>query len=587
MNVVTYKTNFLNIAWVFLCVFLFGICRGQSIQDIKNDAKTYFWGEGSGSSLKKADNEALDMLSSQIAVQVESRSELFDLDTGKEFKQQFKSIINTYSNATIKTTERIVIGNEPDVKVFRYIKRSETEKIFAERKEKIIEFSKNGTKAIDALQAADALKYYYWALLLLKSHPDGSAIKNDGGELLATWLPAQLNGIFSSVSVLLGDLKSEENYAAQILQISYKDKPVSNLDYSYWNGKDWSNIVSAKDGLGVVEFNEPHPVVKEVRLKIEYEFEGESAVDKELQDVMQKIDMVPFRNSFIVVKPSDVAKNSTLPNANKSSLHEANDLSLEKVNDAAPYRQAIEQLKNAINSNRYDLAEPLFTESGYAMFRKLIQYGQSKILEEKELRFVKNGDVVSCRSIPMSFSFKKKQKEFVEKVVLEFDKNRKINSLALALGEKTTADIANNKAWPITIRWMLIRFMENYRTAYALKRLDYIEKIFSDDALIINGIELEVLPDELNRFQDNQIAEYNKHSKAEYLEKLKKAFGYKEFINLKFDENNIRKSGKGGEVYGIQIKQSYVSSNYSDSGYLFLLIDFSDPKKPTIPRRNW
>jgi len=345
MNVVARKMNFLNIIPVSLCVFLFGVCSGRSIQGVKSNAKTYLWGKGSGNSLKKADHGASAMLISQIAVQAENRAELFGLGAGED--------------------------------------------------------------------------------------------------------------------------------------------------------------------------------------------------------------------------------------------------SLEPVKDTAPYLRAVEQLKNAINSNRYDLAEPLFTESGYAMFRQLVQYGRSKILEEKELKFVKNGDAVLCRSIPMSFSFKKNQKKFVEKVVLEFDKNRKINSLALALGEKATADIANNKAWPLTIRWMLIRFMENYRTAYALKRLDYIEKIFSDDALIITGIELEAPPDELNRFQNNKIVKYNKYNKTEYLEKLKKAFGYKEFINLKFDENNIRKSGKGGEVYGIQIKQSYVSSNYSDSGYLFLLIDFSDPEKQTIHLRTW
>jgi|SRR6218665_786978 len=345
VNVVTYKMNFLNIALVFLCVFLFGVCRGQSIQDIKNDAKTYFWGEGSGSSLKKADHGASAMLISQIAVQAENRAELFGLGTGED--------------------------------------------------------------------------------------------------------------------------------------------------------------------------------------------------------------------------------------------------SLEPVKDTAPYRRAVEQLKNAINSRRYKSAKRLFTASGYAMFRKLVQYGRSKILEEKELKFLKNGDAVLCRPIPMSFSFKNNQKEFVEEVVLEFDRTHKINSLSLSLGDAATANIAHNDAWPKTARWMMIRFMENYKTAYALKRLDYIERIFSDDALIITGVELKAPPNEVNRFQDNQIVKYNKYTKLAYLKKLKFAFSSKEFINLKFDESAIRKSGKGGEIYGIQIKQSYVSPNYADSGYLFLLIDFNEPEKPTIHVRTW
>ena len=31
--------------------------------------------------------------------------------------------------------------------------------------------------------------------------------------------------------------------------------------------------------------------------------------------------------------------------------------------------------------------------------------------------------------------------------------------------------------------------------------------------------------------------------------------------------------GKGESIYSIQIKQDYYSSNYGDSGYLFLLVD--------------
>ena len=47
------------------------------------------------------------------------------------------------------------------------------------------------------------------------------------------------------------------------------------------------------------------------------------------------------------------------------------------------------------------------------------------------------------------------------------------------------------------------------------------------------------------------------------------------------------KAGAGGELYGIQIKQDYYSTNYGDQGYLFLMVDLNDPDKPIIKVRTW
>ncbi|MBI5218649.1 MAG: LPP20 family lipoprotein [Bacteroidia bacterium] len=555
----------------------------QTIQEVKADQKNYFWGEGSGTTLKKADNDALSMLINQISTQVESRFELLKEETGNEYKEKFNSVIKTYSAATLKNTERIVTGEEPDAKVFRYIKRSELDKIFTERKNKIIEFAKNAGQALNEFQIADALKYYYWALTLLKSHPDGNTIKYTGGELMATWLPAQINNIFAGVSASLGELKKEQGYSTQILQINYKGTPVSNYDYTYWDGKNWSNIISAKDGTGFVEFAGTNTDIKEVKLKTEYVFEGEAAIDKELQDVMQKIEPVPFRNSNIIAKPVDKKEQVTLSKVEGSKYN----LPFTAVADKTPYFKSVEELKKSIRSGNYESAKPLFTETGFDMFKQLVQYGKARILADKELSFLKQGDEVMCRAIPMSFSFKNNNKQFVEDLVLNFNAEKKISSLSFALGEKAISDIAVKTAWPEKVRALVINFMENYKTAYALKRLDYIESIFSDDALIIIGSLLKVQPNEMNKYKDNKIVKYNRYTKQEYIKNLKFAFKSTEYINLKFEDNEIRKSGKGGEIYGIQIKQNYVSANYSDAGYLFLLIDFNDPDKPSIHVRTW
>ncbi|MCD4665501.1 MAG: hypothetical protein K8R68_09525, partial [Bacteroidales bacterium] len=115
----------------------------------------------------------------------------------------------------------------------------------------------------------------------------------------------------------------------------------------------------------------------------------------------------------------------------------------------------------------------------------------------------------------------------------------------------------------------------------------YIESIFADDALIITGNKLKVSGSAESRYKSNDIIVYNRYSKQEYIKKLKSSFDHKNFINIRFEDNTIRKGGVKGELYGVQIKQYYYSSNYGDQGYLFLLIDLKKLEEPIIHVRTW
>lgn len=582
---------------LFLCVLVLiisGNLFSQTVEQVKSDNLNYYWGEGSGTTLEKANNEALSMLISQISTSVESYFEILKQESGSQYKEKVYSVVRTYSSSTLKNTERILINDEPNATVFRYVKRSELFKIFAERREKIIDFAENAGIAADKLQIADALKYYYWAFMLLKSHPDCNSIKFTNGELMAVWLPAQLNLLFAGITVTLGELTADEGFATQTLNITHKGLPIANYDYSYWDGKNYSNTISAKDGLGFVEFSETKPAVKDVKLKTEYMFENEASTDKELFDVMQKLDPVPFPKSYFVAKPKNLKQIADILQSPENKLVDDKTIPSEaksnsaftQVTDPTSYMKAVNQLKDAIRKANYESAKPLFTDNGFEIFTKLVKYGKARILADKELLFLQQGDEVFCRAIPMSFNFAN-NKQFVEELVLNFDVDKKISNLSFALGDKAISDITAKTIWPEKVKAQLINFMEDYKTAYALKRLDYIERIFSDDALIIVGSLLKIKLGDMNQYKDNKILKYNHYTKQEYLKRLKYAFNSKEYINLQFEDNEIRKSGKSPETYGIQIRQSFYSSNYSDGGYLFLLIDFVNPDLPVIHVRTW
>src|SRR6056297_3394364 len=194
--------------------------EAQTVEQIKTDRDKYLWGEGTGTTLRKADNEALQMLISQISVQVESKFKHFveeessDDQDDYKFEEKVKSVVNTYSNATLHNTERIVISNEPDAKVFRYIERKNVEKVFQNRKDKIIDFVDNARKAVKERRIGDGLRYYYWALTLLKSHPNCNSIRytdEEGDEHpLISWIPMQMNEVFGNIDFRVSDIKETE-----------------------------------------------------------------------------------------------------------------------------------------------------------------------------------------------------------------------------------------------------------------------------------------------------------------------------------------------------------------------------------------
>src|SRR6056297_899762 len=238
--------------------------EAQTVEEIKTDRDKYLWGEGTGTTLRKADNEALQMLISQISVQVESKFKHFveeessDDQDDYKFEEKVKSVVNTYSNATLHNTERIVISNEPDAKVFRYIERKNVEKVFQNRKDKIIDFVDNARKAVKERRIGDGLRYYYWALTLLKSHPDCNKLRYEDKKgvkrVLISLIPMRMNEMFSNIAFRFAGKEEKETMKRIFLNVTYKGKPVSNLNYSYWDGRDWSNLINVKDGRGFLEY---------------------------------------------------------------------------------------------------------------------------------------------------------------------------------------------------------------------------------------------------------------------------------------------------------------------------------------------
>ena len=580
---------------LLICFIVSGNIYGQSVSEIKANRDKYLWGQGTGTTLSQADKNALSMLVSQISTHVESEFNQIQkqvrTNDNVDFSQKVNLVVNTYSQATLHNTERIVISNAPDAKVLRYIKRESVAKIFENRKDKIMNFVTNARKAVKERRIGDGLRYYYWGLILLKSHPDCNDIRYTDEEgnkhPLINWIPMQMNEIFSNIEFTVQKQENTEDSKRVVLDIRYKEEPVANLDYSYWDGQDWSHLINVKDGRGFLEYYGAAAQGKEEgRVKVEYIYENQANIDNELKTVMDKIEPVPFRDSYFNISfKKKQAKTHTQPTPDAEDEKTASGIS--RVENPSKYRPVLKNIENAINKKQFGAAKDHFTEQGYNMYQKLIAYGKADILAEPEYAFYKFKDGVMARSVPMSFSFENNQQEFIEDVVFHFNENKKIKSLSFGLSQDAAKSIMNKEVWNETDRMVLTNFLEHYKTAYALERLDYIESIFADDALIITGYMVKANTNVENKFKDNRIVKYNRQTKQEYIQNLRYCFQSKEFINIQFEESEIRKGGGEGDIYGVQIKQNYFSSNYGDQGWLFLMVDLNEPEKPVIHVRTW
>ena len=595
------KTKFL---FFFFGVFFIGFAFGQGFAEVKNNREMYIWGEGSSITVGKARKNALDMLVNQISVQVESQytqtinEEKTTNQSGSTFSEKVNSIVKTYSNATLNNVEQIILSEEPDAKVFLYLKRSEVSKIFASRKQKILDnislaigFEKN-------LQIADAVRLYYWSLLLLKSHPDCQSMMftppDETKEMnLMAWLPARINDVFADVTLSVADIKSENDQKTLLLNVTFNGQPVANLDFCFWDGRNYSQVQGTTAGQSSVELLGASAKVENVKIKMEYIFEYQARIDKELETIMDKFDPIAFSTSYKSVK---ISAPTTIQNP-VAETNQVQNKSVEQFKDTiktgtipslinpSRYQPRIDKVVEAIRTKSYASVQKMFTPETFESFNRLANLGKATVIGKPEIKAYSSDGNVMCRPVTMMFAFANNNRKFSEDVVFQFNSDTLISNITFGLNQAAINSITTNPKYAVKDQMTIINFLENYKTAFALKRIDYLESIFADNALIIVGKYVKVAPGIESPYKNNKIVIFTKKDKQTYIKDLRQAFDSQEFINIGFEDSRIDKSTRGGNVYGIEIKQNYYSSNYGDQGYLFLLVDLN--ADPLIHVRTW
>lgn len=592
------------------CAFSLVPAFAQSWDEVKRNTSTYLYGEGCGATVEEADRKALADLVSKISVVVSSDFVLTEdemsTDSGFNAAAYARSKVETYSTATLTNTERLDLGSTPDeARIGRYVRRSELNRIFEGRLRTVREYVRLGDVAEAAGKVDDALRNYYWAFSLLKSvqHPAEVTCADDEGRErhLLTWLPERMNALFGDM-----DVRVTRNDGANVdLEFTFRGRPVSSLDFTYFDGRDWSNLSSVKNGMGTMEFAQGM-VPSNIQINYEYAYRGQAHINPEIKNVLGVVKGRALRRSRVSVPVSagsgrpvpaaGYASAGTGAAAGRADVSTSAAAAVREValtaDEEAPYRRTLDRVLAAIRTRCYDDAASCFTADGKEMYDSLVRYGRARLMGDGGCKLYRYRDNVVARSVPMSFSFERGlRRNFVEDIVFTFDEAGKIDCLAFGLDGKAKEDILGKTVWPMQARQALMEFLENYKTAYALKRLDYLRDIFSDDCVIFVGHvvrRMERVPgtDGAVRFRNNKYVTRTRYTKEEYMRNLANCFDSNEFVNIRFANNDVRKA-RNGQVYGIQIKQDYYSTTYGDQGYLYLQVDIEDPKRPIIMVRTW
>ena len=569
-------------------LYCWNLTCAQSPGSIRK-GNSYIYAEGEADDADAADSVALDGIAEKLSMTVELPA------PSPETK---KALMLTYLN-DIKRECGMISTTGKTTTVTRYIQRSDVERIFDGRRRKVKEMLQIASTADRKCQMDVALRYYSWAETLMRSipSPDVTAIAQ---------AKSRREAILKGLNV---EFDRQDIYDKGIVELTFTfdGRPVKNIDYKFFDGKVWSKVLSAKDGKGFVEVR-PDSKIDQYRIKYEI-------TPAHLQHLFREVSMVEKALASGTKDNGGETKSKAGPAGTTEATHESSARKIDfsavkrKVLDvvareefqrepdstrsgltpvvfSSEYKDIVSKVCKGITSGADESISEYFTPEGYEIFNRLIRYGNARVLNFGELNFYGLGDEVYARSVPMVFSFKGNKRQFVENIVFTFNRDKKICDLSFSLGKETVQGIVGQTGWSEEARIILISFLENYKTAYALKRLDYISSIFDDDALIITGRVLKNVKGP-NEYSNNRYVTLTRQSKANYIKNLSRVFASQEYINLQFSDCEVMKLGKGEQLFGIKIRQEYFSTTYSDSGYLFILVDLRDYLKPVIHVRTW
>ncbi len=174
-------------------------------------------------------------------------------------------------------------------------------------------------------------------------------------------------------------------------------------------------------------------------------------------------------------------------------------------------------------------------------------------------------------------------------IYIDLDNSGNIVDFNFSLGVNMYADILKkgSELGDLDRRLQIINWCEHFAKAYCDKNINFMQAVFSDDAIIITGkMTMKRVPGDSGVRMQKKV-EYTQQTKAQYLSKLERIFRNNSYVNVQFDDYTVVRHGAKPNYYGVTLHQKWHTTGYSDEGTVFLIWDFTNEDEPRILVRTW
>lgn len=598
--------------------------QAARIQEIKTQDTKYFYSE---SSSLVSNEDACTAALSDMARNIKANVEINIVEANERYDSEviIRSAVALNNVGKIEFSKED--GGETTYTTFVYISKADylrqTREAEARAIERIECLINEGIYQESRVNIADALRNFSWALQLARQYKHNKPLDITDNRMLQLWLDDKIKSILESIEVVLATEKvtydpNEYYHYTVNLMVTYADRPVSNLDITYFNNKE-NHAVNVKSGHAALKY--PSLLGQDkVSFNIRYCYDDPSETEEDIERAFKSVTKPSydrFNKKTIPVTINDeqsrikadahgdwskinyeIAERSEgIPARVEERYREVERVFIDAASDASDLLSIAAAIEMALRSRDYKSVYRHFTPEALKKFQMMTNTGEISVSMDPQYKFEKATHYIRCTSIPVSVKNGNHSRN--ESIVLRFDpETRLVSSIAYALTDNAENDIFRSADWMMDSRYAIVKFMEDYQTAYTTKDHEYLDMVFNGDAIIITGSVPKKLQKNKKFMQQLESNEgplyvdgilYQNFTKDSFLDNLRRLFNKNKYIHLKYHDAVLSRAVTPpslSEAFWIQLKQDFNSSRYDDKGFLTLQVGMK-PEGAQIYVRTW
>ncbi|MFH0992117.1 MAG: hypothetical protein V1799_19110 [bacterium] len=570
------------------------------LKDTIKQSNRYYYGEGIAENETEASNSALARLTQHIAVTVSSTFQSDQFEDKNNYQQTVRQVVETYSVASLSNFHTLRNQQGSKIEIFHYIEKKEVEKIFHGRIQLVRNIIERAKEFEAELNLGNALKWYYFASILLNSVP--AQFIEQEGKVLITEIPSRITKILQSVRLsLIEDRHVSEKERVLVFSVRSNDLPAQSIELLFWDGSGYGKMQAA-DGEASIQLYGSAIGMTKLDLQIKYSYDDCRDEIKEVGDLWNVVKKPSYKNTQQIDLVSKPAVKKSEPVKSKPMVIEKTGhfsmrlFSKEQAPVVETIRKEAGGVLDLLAERQVDAIKKFFTKDQFLQRKVLdiLQYNNLTILDTLiDANINKTAMGWELRRIRTLAYYPTLRKQSLEYLILDFDTEGKLYDLNFGITDTLyrlfVEQASYGQDWGN--RQVIIKFAERYRTAFLSRDINMLDSLFADEAVIIIGRELKKTKvKDIYGFTPSSTAQpdysYTQYTKKQYLKNQNEVFKRQKDLYVGFSTFKINRKNDSAGTYGLSMRQHYNSTTYADEGYLFLLVDFNEDL-PQIYVRTW